>query len=392
MEIKLKPPNLNKGKTQRPRICVFTPRYIRKLVSRCGDYEFEDVICEVDDVYLLTKKPNPWFSVGQSILNRFGRHMDNIFDLYRPVALLNPGLRKIELNKNFDLFFMVCLVARDVLSLNALKGWRERCQTAVLWIDEIWAGELLKYKGLLKIMSKFDYVVTGFNASVLTIQEAIKGACFCISPGIDAIRFCPYPNPPLRSIDVYSMGRRSSSVTHQALLEMADQKRIFYYYDTIGNGIMNTQVYTQHRNLIANIAKRSRYFIVHPAKIDEPKTTYGQSELGFRFFEGAAAGTIMIGERPETQTFKKHFDWSDSVIPIPHDAPNISEILTKLDSQTERLETIRINNVVNSLLRHDWVYRWKEIIDIVGMKPRPALEVREKRLKELAEVVKSHSC
>jgi len=39
-----------------------------------------------------------------------------------------------------------------------------------------------------------------------------------------------------------------------------------------------------------------------------------------------------------------------------------------------------------TLLRHDWVYRWKAILDFAGLEPEPALAVREKRLKELAEM------
>ena len=52
------------------------------------------------------------------------------------------------------------------------------------------------------------------------------------------------------------------------------------------------------------------------------------------------------------------------------------------------MEEIRRNNIVQSLLRHDWVYRWRAILDIVGLEPRPALLTREARLKNLAEEAK----
>jgi hypothetical protein len=42
---------------------------------------------------------------------------------------------------------------------------------------------------------------------------------------------------------------------------------------------------------------------------------------------------------------------------------------------------------VQSLLRHDWVYRWRTILEAVGLEPTPALVAREKRLKALAERV-----
>jgi hypothetical protein len=55
------------------------------------------------------------------------------------------------------------------------------------------------------------------------------------------------------------------------------------------------------------------------------------------------------------------------------------------------LKEIRKNNVIQSLLRHDWAYRWKAILDMVDLEPMPALNVRVKRLKRLAEEVEKNS-
>lgn len=364
------------GRSNGPRICLFSQRNIYREVFRSGLYEFEDVISEIDDVELLTPEPYRFFVIGQKIANRLARHIS--------YASLNPGLRKLRINKSYDLFLATCMFPKDLLSLNAIEGWKERCRTSVCYLVEIWAGELHKFKGHLKILSQFDYVVLNCNASVQLVQDAIGRPCFYMPPGIDTIRFCPYSNPPLRSIDVYSLGRKSP-VTHKALLKMVDQKQIFYIYDTVDK--KETSYPRQHRNLVANIAKRSRYFLVNPGKIDLHVETHGQSEIGFRFFEGAASGTVMIGEAPENEAFGKHFDWPDSVIRVPFDEPNIAEILDDLDLQADRLEEIRRNNVIQSLLRHGWVYRWKAILDIVGIEPRPPLIAREKRLKKLAKDV-----
>ena len=40
--------------------------------------------------------------------------------------------------------------------------------------------------------------------------------------------------------------------------------------------------YRQHRELFANMAKRSRYSLVSPAKMDSPDETRGQVEIGYR--------------------------------------------------------------------------------------------------------------
>jgi hypothetical protein len=335
------------------------------------------VICEVDEVELLAPKPYRSFAVGRKITNQLARHIS--------LASLNPGIRKLRLNRNYDLFFTWCQFPNDLLLLNAIKGWRERCRTTVCLLSEVWAGELHKWEGHLKILSQFDYVVLNCIASVQPIQNKIQRPCSYIAPGVDAIKFCPYPDPPVRCVDVYSLGRKSQAI-QQSFLKMAEERQIFYIYDTIHK--MDTFYHRQHRNLLANIAKRSRYFVVNAGKFNELSETHGQSEIGSRFFEGAAAGTVMIGEHPQNEAFEKHFDWPDAVIHVSYDTADIAEILTDLDSQPQRLQQIQKTNIVQSLLRHDWVYRWRAILDMVGLESKPALVDREKHLKKLAQVAK----
>lgn len=367
--------NKNTGESNNPRICMFSQRNLQGLVSRCPGYEFEDAVCAIDDVDLIAPRPNSLFPLSEKIANKIAQHTSAVS--------FNPGVRKQRIKKSYDLFIMKCLFLRDLPSLNALKGWRQRCRTAVCWLVESWIADLKKCKGHLKILSQFDYVILSCSDSVKPIQDVIQRPCFYMPPGVDAIRFSPYPNPPVRCIDVYNLGRRSP-VTHQKLLEMAEQKQIFYIYDTIDK--LDTSNPSQHRDLIANMAKRSRYFFANTGKIDRPSETHKQGEIGPRFFEGAAAGTIMLGEYPRNDAFRSNFDWTDAVIEVPFNTPNIAEVLVELDSQPRRLEIIRKNNIVQSLLRHDWVYRWRAILDMVGLDPIPAFFERENRLKELAEM------
>jgi len=377
MQIKQKP---NFSAQNEPRICVFSQRHLQRLLSACGDYEFEDLICEFDDVDVLTAQPSHGFKAARQISNQLARRTS--------VACLNPGVRKLRIDRDYELFFAKFLLQKDLLSLNALKKWKEHCRVAICWLAEVWVEDVKKWNGYAKILSQFDYVILNCFASVQPMQDLIKRPCLYVPPGIDAIKFCPYHNPPLRSVDVYSIGRQSQ-VTHRALLKMAEQKKIFYVYDTIIR--KDTARPSEHRSLIANIAKRSRYFLVNPAKIDRRLETGGQNEIGFRYFEGAAAGTVMIGEHPETDVFDEHFGWPDSVITVPFDSPDIAEILADLDSQPDRIAEARKNNIVQSLLSHDWAYRWSTILNIAGLKPGAALTDRLEYLKKLAEEIKSDS-
>jgi hypothetical protein len=99
----------------------------------------------------------------------------------------------------------------------------------------------------------------------------------------------------------------------------------------------------------------------------------------------------MIGEHPKTEAFREYFNWPDSVINVPYDSANIADVLTDLDSQPDRIEAVRKNSIVQSLLRHDWAYRWKAILEIAGLEPQDALAEREERLAKLAQEIKSDS-
>jgi hypothetical protein len=358
------------------RIFMFSHRNIfEPLVWRCHFLEFERIIQEVDSVELAAPQAKTWYPHGKRVALRLGE-LTNIS--------LNPGVSKVNLDRDYDMFFTICFGASDLLHLMALKGWRERCKTSVCWVTEFYVKDMSVYKSCLGVLAQFDYVIFMFNANE-PFKSVIKGQGQFLPAGIDTMRFCPYPDPPMRSIDVLSIGRRSP-VTHKALLRMAQEDGKFYVYDTIDS--LRAYDLDEHRSMIANMAKRSRYFIVSPGKFNKPEETGGVSEFGFRYFEASAPGAIMIGIRPaNNKEFDKIFNWEDAVIEVPFTSDVIVDTIRELDRQPERQMKISQTNVLQCLLHHDWVYRWEAILNMVGMHPLPMLQARKQRLKDLAELV-----
>src|SRR6476620_9226379 len=135
---------------------------------------------------------------------------------------------------------------------------------------------------------------------------------------------------------------------------MVAEHGLFYLYDSIAGGdSINTK---QHRALLANLSKRSRYYVVNPGLIDRPEIRGSQIEVGNRYFEGAAAGAIMIGEFPCEEEFGKLFDWAQGVVDLPYDSSNIQAKVKGVDQQPERQEKIRRRRTAYALTKHDWVY------------------------------------
>ena len=160
---------------------------------------------------------------------------------------------------------------------------------------------------------------------------------------------------------------------------------MFYLHDTTSADHVLDPI--EHRILVANIAKRSRYFIVNPGLIDRPEVRGNQIEIGNRYFEGAASGNILLGERPQNGDFEKFFDWPDALIDLPYNSPDAESIVRELDQQPERQARIRKLNIQQSLLRHDWAYRWEAILKAVGIAPSPRLDARKAQLHRLADQV-----
>jgi Glycosyl transferases group 1 len=358
----------------KPRVLIFSLRNIfGKTLFRCPHYEFEDIICEIDSAELLAPEVDA-SNTRSTFATRLAYHV--------PIAL-NLGIPKLPAKIHCDIFFTICGHPQDLLIVNSLGNLRDICRTSVCLVDELWLKGMVKSRHFLRILAKFDVVMLYYSQTVKPLSEHIGRRCVFLPPGIDAILFCPHPDPPKRVIDVYSMGRRSE-LTHQRLLRMVRENGLFYLHDSIGGTqAINSK---EHRALLANIAKRSRYFIVNPGKIDQPDVRGNQFEASNRYYEGAASGTIMVGERPKNEEFERLFDWPEAVIRLPYDSCDIDTVLKDLDGDPERQDRIRRTSVAQALTRHDWVYRWEAVLKNVGLEPMQGVLERKERLRKLAEV------
>jgi spore maturation protein CgeB len=359
------------------RICVPTMRSISREVFRCGLYEAQDVLAETNDVDLIDFQPGPQFR------RRDLWHRRLLFrGLFPSLARTNPGLQKVRLTQDYDLFVALCQNTWDLMYLNAIEGWKERCRVSVCWVDELWASSIPTRRELTRGLCNFDHVFIACQGMVDRLSDFLGKRCHFLPAATDTIRFSPLPNPPARSIDVYGIGRRWEGI-HQALL--GAKNGLFYIHDTYRDvANMEPIDYRQHRQMFANMTKRSKYFVVSPAKMNAPEETLGQVELGHRYFEGAAAGAVMIGEAPDSEAFRELFAWPDAVVPVRPDGTDILKVLTELNGNPERISTISRRNVVESLLRHDWLHRWKRIFELSGIEVSPGMIAREERLRDLA--------
>lgn len=361
------------------RVLLLSMRNLKYHVSRGAVYELEDVITKCDTVDVIAPQFNPTlFKVTNKVANYTANFLKNGKYIQ---SLVNQN---IKIQKNYDLFFFFCQSIQDVLVLNSIKGWREKCRYAVCWLDELWAKDINSWSVQLQSLKDFDNIFLNFDGSINGVADIVRRPCHSLPYATDAIKLCPYPNDIERCVNVLNIGRRST-VTHNALLDLVKHKNLFYIYDTIQDLYMAD--YRNHRGLYTNFLKRSRYLIVNKAKFDLTGKSNPQEEVGPRFYEGAAAGTIMLGVPPKCKAFTQNFDWSNAVIEIPFDCPDIANIITELNQKSDISDKIRKDNITNSLLRHDWIYRWERILETVGLETTPQIQARKAALQKLAQLV-----
>lgn len=360
-------------------------RNVEDVVAYCAQYEFEDVISSVLSADMAVPR-----TLEPVELTRKAYKLVRYLSGSRRLAgaAVAPRLRSL-LDKDYDLFLPIFSHPHQLFALSCIPDWRRRCRKAVCYLVEAWAHMLPGY--LLELLSEFDHVFIGAQHAVGTVERTIGRPCTYVPQGVDALRFCPWPAPPHRSIDVCNIGRRSP-ITHETLLASARRGRLFYYYDTIKPAAKQVTYHVSsgpdHRLLLASLLKRSRYFIANRARANEPEVTRGRDEIAGRFFEGAAAGAIVLGDPPDNDEFRRRFDWPDAVIPIPFDAPEVVRRIEELEADPARQERIRKENAANALLRHDWSHRLRTMLAAVGIAPPPRMLEREARLSALAAEVR----
>jgi hypothetical protein len=367
-------------------VLVLSMRRLATLVGYCVTYEFEDVIGELTGADRVEAGDRAALELARRTYKLL-RHGTGSRSLARA---LSPNPSVVRLQRDYELFFPNFNHVHELYALATIPDWRKRCRYAACFVSELWLHLLPRY--LIEQLATFDHIFLGVNHGIEEVSRLIGRPCSYLPLAADVLRFSPAPQFPAREIDVYNVGRRSQ-VTHQALMRLAQERKIFYCYDTVAaSGIDEKQrtfrvdSASEHRLLLASMLQRTRYFIANRAGVNDPAYTRGPDEISARFYEGAAAGAVMIGEAPKLDSFAQQFDWPDAVIHAPFDSPDIMQILARLNADPERLARIRHSNIVNAALRHDWLHRLHTVFDTFHLPPTPAMHLRRQRLEELAKL------
>jgi hypothetical protein len=278
------------------------------------------------------------------------------------------------------------MIPRDVFSINSIKNWKKSCHCSIIYFDEIWISQINNNRSAIKIMSEFDFIFSGCNASCDIINKLTNKPCYYLPPAVNIFSFIPWPVSTKRVIDVFSIGRRNEQ-HHEELLQLSDKGEIFYLYDTVYSGNLHTKDYKAHRNLISSLIKKSKYFMVDIPKFDLIQETNKQCEIGYRYFEGSAGGSLMLGRKPEGSKFEEFFGWDNSVLEVDQKTGGITSLVKELNKNEDFVTKQRKKSILNSIERNDWAYRWENILESAGLSVNKKVLERKSRLMQARKAI-----
>jgi hypothetical protein len=355
------------------RTLLVSRRNLNRKVYQSFLYELEDVICAVDEVDLMAPRAQRLTRLQllhSQATNGLRRIAGKPPDFDREVA-------PVELDREYDFLFLPLLVPDQLGLMRKVGNWRSRCRLAACYITELWGKDIEYFRPHLEEMSAFDHIFVFDQAMVEMVGRLTGRPCHFLPVAVDALRFCPSPRHPDRTITCYNMGRRLPE-SHARLRTAADRDDFFYMFDTTTD--FSVSDFVEHRSMLAEYLMRTNFFVSY-------KRTLGDALLP-RMFEGAAGGAVMLGTAPDTAEYRANFDWPDALISVA-EGDDIVALIDQLRAQPERLAAIRRDNVSNVLRRHDWSHRWSVILETVGLAPKAGLAERHQRLSALARSVTS---
>ena len=114
------------------RVLVVSVRGFRFQVANCVQYEFEDVISELEDVE--TYEPADEFEFARRIY-RFTKYATGSDDI---ASFIAPFPAEVTLKNEYDLLFVVCDNPWQLHLLESIKNWRDKCRHKACYIMETW--------------------------------------------------------------------------------------------------------------------------------------------------------------------------------------------------------------------------------------------------------------
>jgi len=267
----------------------------------------------------------PSYSLGKKYLHHFGHGMNKaVFRKYFP---------KQDFRVSGDVAWYI-LMAPENYRLDLFTKWSAGCSKKVLYLYDTLPAQ---YPLIRKHFSDgtWDLLITSFEDAVGDLERETGRKWHSIEQAADEKLFVPIPYNQ-RSIHFSSYGRRFPKV-HEVLKDFCRTNNLYYDFTTHDGKHPVAEPAELYRQYAWHMTQ-SIFTFSWPVELTNPARAGHLRPITCRWFEAAAAGTILIGKAPANNKFDLFFD-KDLVHPIdPDSAPE--EIKKTLQHLWERREVL----------------------------------------------------
>jgi len=259
----------------------------------------------------------PPYRFASKYLHHFGHGMDR--------ALYRRYFPKQSFLPESDVMWYI-LMGPENYRLDLYKGWERKAKRRILYIYDTMPSQYPVIKRLLSD-NTWDILITSFNDAVDDLERTTGRKWHCVEQAADKELFKPAPLQE-RVIHFSSYGRRYP-VLHDAVREFCKSNDLYYDYTTHDGRhpvVDSTELYRQY----AWHVNHSIFNFSWPVELTNPQRAGHLRPVTCRWFEAAAAGTVIVGKAPSNPIFG---EWLDKDIVINIDpGDNKAQLFRQLDN------------------------------------------------------------
>jgi Glycosyl transferases group 1 len=321
--------------------------------------------------------------------------MEDVFAEVTQATLLCPETpeRFVEMTAGLPAagadLFIACLSLADVVDLfgNA-RRWRRPFRRVFCYVFDAWveASEIEKspvrrrISRFTRVVHQIDHLFVSNPDSVADHAAAYDIPVSYVALAADVLQFGSMQAE--RPITVNAYGRQHPP--HVDALARAyntnRSSRALYHTDHMSIGTVFDL--RRHRASFWKLLSMSCITLAYDhMTVDPGQRRFPFSFVGQRWFEGLAAGCVVVGIRPQCAETDRLLHWPDATIDVPESPDDFMAFVESLLADGDRLARARVANYRHMLLAHDWGYRVVEMLAAVGIEAPIGWSLRQQNLR-----------
>ncbi len=234
--------------------------------------------------------------------------------------------------------------------------------------------------GFVKETAQYDAITVTAHEDVAFARDKFGIAVHQLYQGTNALTWAPRQHLQ-REIDVIGFGRTPPS--YQACFSQRFHRAespYLYLHSPLGN--LSGPSVGLERGMLFKLLQRTRISLAFHLYVEPQGERPRSMMVTSRWLESLLSGCIVAGRRPVSRMADEMLDWPGATIELSETPAHAAEELEALLRDNDRLAQQRLDNITQTLRRHDWRYRIESFCQLMNVPTPPALRDDLARLQD----------